>query len=103
MSIFYEGMTLKWYNYVTILLLCTDGIYFIATVLNLLFNRNNKVFFYFNIFSVILIIVMLIMKFLKIEHPNWAVTFWYFYILYLYGIQVLIDILNIIRINKIFV
>jgi hypothetical protein len=103
MSIFYEGMTLKWYSYVTVLLLVTDGFFFLATILNILFNRKNKLVFRLNIFSVILIIVMMVLKFLKIEHPHWAVTLWYFYILYFYGIQVITNILKYIHLNTKFV
>ena len=42
-SIFYEGLTLKWYTFATVFLLATDGVFFLATILNLLINRQNKV------------------------------------------------------------
>ena len=96
-SIFYEGLTLKWYTFATVFLLATDGVFFLATILNLLFNRKNRVIFYLNIFSVIFISVALILKFLKIEHPRLGVTVWHFYILYFYGIQVFANIYNHVR------
>ena len=91
-SIFYEGLTLKWYDFVPIFLLGTDGFFILATILNLLLNRKNKAIFYLNIFSLILISIMLIFEFLKIDHPHWGVTAWYFYILYFYGTQVIVHI-----------
>ena len=61
-SVFYEGMTQKWYGFVTILLLVTDGFFILATILNLFFNRKEKTIFYLNIFSVIIIIIALSTK-----------------------------------------
>ena len=87
-SIFYEGLVLEWYTFVTIMLLVTDGFFIISTILNLIFSQKNKILFYFSIFSIIFIAIMLILKFFKIEHPKWGVTIWYFYIFYFYGIQV---------------
>ena len=90
--VFYEGMTLKWYDCVALFLIATDILFILATILNVIFNKKNKKIFYLNIFSIIIILVMFILKFLKIEHPKWGVTLWYFYILFLYGIQTLIYI-----------
>ena len=91
-STFYEGLTLMWYDFVPIFLIFTDMFFILAVILNLLFNRRNKVIVYLNIFSVIFISIMLILKYLKIKHPGWSVTAWYFFILYFYGTQVIVDI-----------
>ena len=85
--IFYEGLTLKWYNCVAFFLIGTDILFIFSTILNIIFNRSSKILIYLNIFSILLILIMFILKFLKIEHPSWSVTIWYFYIMFLYGIQ----------------
>jgi hypothetical protein len=89
-SIFYEGLTLKWYSFVPILMITTDVLFILATILNLICNRKNKLIFRFNIFSAIFIVIALISKFAGIKHPEWAGTIWHFYILFLYGTQVII-------------
>ena len=96
-SVFYEGLTLTWYSFVTILLLATDGFFVLATILNLFLNRKIKIIFYLNIFSIIIIAVAFITKFLDVEHPKWAVTIWYLYILIFYGIQIIPNIFDNIR------
>ena len=88
--IFYEGLTLKWYDCVAFFLIGTDILFILATIFNIILNRSNKIIFYLNIFSIFLILIMFILKFLEIEHPRWSVTMWYFYILFLYGIQTFI-------------
>ena len=91
-SIFYEGLTLKWYSFVAILMIASDSFFMLSTVLHLIFSRHNKLLLMFNIFSLFLIALALITKFAGIDHPKWAVVIWYFYIFFLYGIQVFIDI-----------
>jgi len=90
-SIFYEGLTLEWYSFVTILMLVADGAFILATIIHLILNRKNKVLFILNIFSAALIVTALVTKFAGIDNPKWAVVIWYFYILFLYGIQVFIS------------
>ena len=92
MAIFYEGLTLKWYSFVPVLMIMSDGFFIIATIMNLVVKRKVKLLLQLNIFSAIIILIAFITKFMGIEHPKWCVTIWYFYILYLYGIQVLLNI-----------
>ncbi len=89
-AIFYEGLTLKWYSFVPVVMLASDGLFILATILHLILSRKNKTLFIFNIFSAILITLALTTKFAGIEHPEWAATIWHFYILFLYGTQVII-------------
>ena len=98
-SVFYEGLTLKWYGFVTILLLATDGFFILATILNLFLNRKTKIIFWLNIFSIIIIAIVFITKFLEIEHPKGAVTVWYFYILIFYGFQTIPSVFNSISLK----
>jgi hypothetical protein len=84
-SIFYEGQTLQWYPFVPVLILATDGLFLIATILNLVFFKKQKAFFFINIFSFVLIAIAVIMKVLNLEYPDWVILVWNFYILYLYG------------------
>ena len=96
-SIFYEGLTLRWYDFVPVFIILTDVFFMFATILNLLFNRKNKVILYLNVFSVILISITLILKFFNIEHPRWGVTVWFVYILYFYGTQVIVNVYKYIH------
>ena len=88
MSIFYEGVTLQWYDFVPVLVLTADIAFILATILNLIFNRNVKVVFWFNIFSIVLIGIAIIMKIAAIPYPLGGLVLWNFYILFFYGIQV---------------
>ena len=92
MSIFYEGLMLKWYAIVPILMLVTDTSFIIVTVLNLIFNRNKKLILYLNIFSALFILIAIIMKVFNITYPQWGTILWNFYILYFYGVQSVIYI-----------
>ena len=92
MSIFYEGLMLKWYAIVPILILATDISFIIATVLNLIFNRNKKLILYLNIFSALFILIAIIMKVFNITYPQWGTILWNFYILYFYGTQTVVCI-----------
>jgi hypothetical protein len=92
MSIFYEGLMLKWYSIVPILILVTDTSFIIATILNLIFNRNKKLILYLNIFSALFIVIAVIMKVFNITYPQWGTILWNFYILYFYGVQSVIYI-----------
>ena len=83
-SIFYEGLTLQWYSFVPVIMIAADGLFIIATMVNLIFNRKNKLLFRFNIFSAVFIMLALVTKAMGIEHPAWAGTIWHFYILFLY-------------------
>ena len=93
-SIFYEGITLKWYAFVPVLMLITDFCFIVATILNLIINRKVKILFWFNIFSCLLIGIAVIMKIMRLDYPQWGLVFWNFYILYFYGIQTITVINN---------
>ena len=43
---------------------------------------------YVNIFSILMIIVAVVMKLFAITYPIWSLVFWYFYIWFVYGIQI---------------
>ena len=88
MSIFYEGVTLQWYGFVSIFMLITDIAFIVATILNLIFQRKVKILLWFNIFSLIFISIVLFMKFIGIPYPAWGLVLWNFYIMFFYGIQV---------------
>jgi len=92
MAVFYEGLMLKWYAIVPVLILITDILFIIAAVLNLIFNRNRKLIFCFNIFSVLFIVIAIIVRVFNINYPQWAMIIWNFYILYFYGTQTVICI-----------
>jgi hypothetical protein len=88
-SIFYEGQTLQWYPFVPILILATDVLFIISTILNLVFFRKQKVMFFINIFSAVLIALAVIMKMMNLDYPAWTILVWNFYVLYLYGYLVM--------------
>jgi hypothetical protein len=94
MSITYEGLTLEWYAFVPILILACDILFIIATVLNLIYSRNERLIFWIHIFSMVLIGIALVMKVFDISYPAWGVVIWDFYMAYFYGLLV---IRNIIR------
>jgi hypothetical protein len=91
-SIFYEGVTLKWYPIVPILIIIADISFIVATILNIIFNRKVKILLYFNTFSVLFIVIAVIMKIFNITYPHWGFVLWNFYILYFFGAQVVINI-----------
>ena len=59
-GVFYEGMTLKWYNIVGVLVVCMDYTFMPATILHLIMDRNDK-WFALHIFSMILIIAAVLL------------------------------------------
>lgn len=86
-GVFYEGMALKWFDIVRGFILIMDVSFIISTLANLFVDRKTK-WIYVNIFSILMIIVALIMKLLTITYPIWSLVFWYFYIWFVYGIQI---------------
>lgn len=86
-GVFYEGMALKWFDIVRVFILIMDVSFIISTLVNLFVDRKTK-WIYVNIFSILMIIVALIMKLLTITYPIWSLVFWYFYIWFVYGIQI---------------
>jgi len=96
-SIFYEGVILKWFDFVSVLILITDISFIVATVLNLLLNRRNKIILFLNILSALFICIAVVIAVLKIDYPKWCFVFWNFYILYFYGTQATIYIYKCIK------
>ncbi len=83
-GVFYEGMTLKWYDIVGILVICMDYSFIPATIIHLVTDRNNKSFF-FHLFSLFLIAAAVVMKIAGMAYPAITLVMWYFYIWFLYG------------------
>jgi hypothetical protein len=88
-SIFYEGMVLKWFDFVGVSILITDMLFLIATVAGVFYFRGDKTLFYSHLFScfVILTGIIIILIYGK-EIPKFLFMLWEFYILYFYGIVV---------------
>jgi hypothetical protein len=84
-SIFYEGQTLQWYPFVGVLILVTDVLFIISTILNLIYFRKARAMFFINLFSAVLIVIAVLMKVMNCEYPAWTILLWNFYVLYLYG------------------
>ena len=97
MSIFYEGVTLQWYNFVAVLMIITDIAFIVTTILNLIVNKKKNIIFFMNIFSIIFICIVIIMKIVSIPYPKWGLIIWNFYILYFYGIQITVNIYKKLR------
>ena len=83
-GVFYEGMTLKWYDIVGILVICMDYSFIPATIIHLVTDRNNKSFF-FHLFSLFLIAAAVVIKIAGMAYPAITLVMWYFYIWFLYG------------------
>ena len=80
-------MALKWFDIVGVFILTMDVSFIISTLVNLVVDRKTK-WIYVNIFSVLMIIVAVAMKLFTITYPIWSLVFWYFYIWFVYGIQI---------------
>ena len=87
-GVFYEGMALKWYDIVGIFILIMDYSFLVSTLINIVVHRKTK-WLYINIISLVCIILALTIKFLNISYPIVSLVFWYFYIWFLYGIQII--------------
>ena len=78
-GVFYEGMTLKWYGFVGILVICMDYSFMPATIIHLITDRNDKTV-WIHLFSLLIIIAAVIMKFASVDYPAVTLVLWYFYI-----------------------
>ena len=58
-GVFYEGMTLKWYDFVGILVVCMDYSFMPATLIHLISDRKEKTI-WMHIFSLIIIIIAVV-------------------------------------------
>ena len=83
-GVFYEGMTLKWYDIVGIFVVCMDYSFLPATILHLIVDRKEK-WYVLHIFSMVLIIVAIVMKIAGLAYPAITLLLWYFYLWFLYG------------------
>lgn len=83
-GVFYEGMTLKWYDIVGIFVICMDYSFMPTTILHLIADRKDKRYL-LHVFSLILIITAIVMKIAGIAYPAITLLFWYFYLWFLYG------------------
>ena len=83
-GVFYEGMTLKWYGIVGILVVCMDYSFLLATIIHLIVDRKEKRITVHG-FSLVILIIAIAMKVAGIEYPAIALVLWYFYIWFLYG------------------
>ena len=83
-GVFYEGMTLRWYDIVGIVVICMDYSFMPTTILHLIADRKEK-WYPLHIFSMILIVIAIAMKIAGIEYPAITLLLWYFYLWFLYG------------------
>ena len=83
-GVFYEGMTLKWYGIVGILVICMDYSFMPATIIHLIVDRKRKMI-WFHIFSMVIILIAIVMKIAGMDYPAITLVLWYFYIWFLYG------------------
>ena len=83
-GVFYEGMTLKWYGFVGILVICMDYTFMPATILHLIADKKDR-HIAPHIVSMLMIIAAVIMKIAGIAYPAVTLVLWYFYIWFLYG------------------
>ena len=83
-GVFYEGMTLKWYDVVGILVICMDYSFMPATIIHLIVDRRQKMI-WFHVFSLVIILIAVAMKLAGIGYPAITLVLWYFYIWFLYG------------------
>lgn len=83
-GVFYEGMTLKWYDFVGILVICMDYSFMPATILHLITDRKEKTI-WIQLFSLAIIVAAVIMKLASMEYPAITLVLWYFYIWFFYG------------------
>ena len=83
-GVFYEGMTLKWYDIVGFFVICMDYSFMLTTILHLIADKKDK-WYLAHVFSMVLIIVALVMKLVAIAYPAITLLLWYFYLWFLYG------------------
>jgi len=93
-SIFYEGMVLRWFSFVPVFMIAADAAFIIATICNLMYFKKRKLLLALNILSAVLIIAALATKALGWEHPEIFGVVWYFYIFFYYYTMVIKQIWN---------
>jgi hypothetical protein len=89
-SIFYEGMVLRWFSFVGILIPATDIFFLVATIAGIFYYKKHKTLFYCHLLSVLTIIIGIIITLIYgKEMPKILFLLWEFYILYFYSIVVI--------------
>ena len=83
-GVFYEGMTLQWYSFVGILVICMDYTFMPATILHLIADKKDSSIAP-HVLSLLMIAAAVIMKIAGIGYPAVTLVLWYFYIWFLYG------------------
>jgi hypothetical protein len=83
-GVFYEGMTLKWYDIVGMFVICMDYSFMPATIIHLIVDRKEKMI-WFHVFSTAIILIAIVMKISETDYPAITLVLWYFYIWFLYG------------------
>ena len=83
-GVFYEGMTLKWYEVVGILVICMDYSFLPTTIIHLIVDKKDEIYM-LHVMSMLLIIFAFAIKFLIGSFPALGLLLWYFYIWFLYG------------------
>ncbi|NEX00927.1 hypothetical protein SAMN04487829_0509 [Pseudobutyrivibrio sp. NOR37] len=83
-GVFYEGMTLKWYEVVGILVICMEYSFLPATIIHLIVDKKDEIYM-LHVMSMLLIIFAFAIKFLIGSFPALGLLLWYFYIWFLYG------------------
>ena len=81
----YQGFALERYFTVSVMIITTDGLFILSTAMNLLFYRGEKVVRTLSVISMLIIAVAIVTRFLGIEYPPIALTFWWLYIWLYYG------------------
>jgi hypothetical protein len=95
MSVFYEGMILRWLSFVGILILLTDIAFVITTIAGAIYYRKQKILFYCHLFSVLVILTGIVITIIYGKGmPKLLFTLWEFYILYFYGVILIRKIWN---------
>lgn len=84
---FYEGMEQQWIDLVVIFILSMDYSFLLSTIVNVILYRKTK-WLYINLISLLFLVIAIIMKLCNIQYPSIALVLWYFYIWFLYGIQI---------------
>jgi hypothetical protein len=85
-SIFYEGLILKWFDYVGTFILLTDIAFLLTTIAGLFYYKKHNLLFFCHLFSAVIIVIAIIITIFKIEFSKGLFLLWEFYILYFYGI-----------------
>jgi len=95
-SIFYEGMVLKWFPFVGKLIFLTDISFLITSIAGLFYYKKAGSLFFGHLFSLFVIFVgILVTIIFDRDIPKVLFTLWTFYILYFYGFIVMKKLWNL--------